>query len=297
MSRPFELQGHRGARGLFPENTVEGFCGVLAVGVTSVELDVAMTADDVLVVTHDPVLNPDLTRGPGGAWLPAAGPAVRRLRLAELETYDVGEARPGGAAARAHPLQRAFATAGIPTLESALEALAPSGVAVDVELKTDPLHPEWSPPPAEMADAVIALAGRLGALDRLGVRSFDWRGLCHLRDRWPRVPLGWLTAPETANPTWRGVVAQSSLSVPATVAAAGVAGATWAPDFRELDPDLVAEAHGLGLRVVPWTVNEPDVMAQLISWGVEGLCTDRPDLARIVMAEMGLALPPPYPRP
>ncbi len=144
MSRPFELQGHRGARGLFPENTVEGFCGVLAVGVTSVELDVAMTADDVLVVTHDPVLNPDLTRGPGGAWLPAAGPAVRRLRLAELETYDVGEARPGGAAARAHPLQRAFATAGIPTLESALEALAPSGVAVDVELKTDPLHPEWS---------------------------------------------------------------------------------------------------------------------------------------------------------
>ncbi len=71
----------------------------------------------------------------------------------------------------------------------------------------------------------------------------------------------------------------------------------WAPDFRELDPDLVAEAHGLGLRVVPWTVNEPDVMAQLISWGVEGLCTDRPDLARIVMAEMGLALPPPYPRP
>ena len=141
MSRPFELQGHRGARGLFPENTVEGFCGVLAVGVTSVELDVAMTADDVLVVTHDPVLNPDLTRGPGGAWLPAAGPAVRRLRLAELETYDVGQARPGGAAARAHPLQRAFATARIPTLESALEALAPSGVAVDVELKTDPLHP------------------------------------------------------------------------------------------------------------------------------------------------------------
>ena len=188
MSRPFELQGHRGARGLFPENTLEGFCGALAVGVTSVELDVAMTADDVLVVTHDPVLNPDLTRGPGGAWLPAAGPAVRALRLAELETYDVGEARPGGAAARAHPLQRAFATARIPTLEAALEALAPSGVVVDVELKTDPLHPERSPPPAEMADAVVALAGRLGALDRLGVRSFDWRGLFHLRDRWPRRP-------------------------------------------------------------------------------------------------------------
>ena len=110
------------------------------------------------------------------------------------------------------------------------------------------------------------------------------------------VPLGWLTAPETANPTWRGVVAQSSLSVPATVAAAGAAGATWAPDFRELDPDCVAEARALGLRVVPWTVNDPGAMARLIAWGVDGLCTDRPDLARIVMAEMGLAPPPRYPR-
>ncbi len=299
MSRPFELQGHRGARGLFPENTLEGFCGALAVGLTSVELDVAITADDVLVVTHDPVLNPDLTRGPDGAWLSTPGPAVRRLRLAELETYDVGEARPGGAAARAHPLQRAFGTARIPTLEAALEALAPSGVAVDVELKTDPLHPEWSPPPAEMADAVIALARRLGALDRLAIRSFDWRGLFYLRDRWPRVPVGWLTAPETANSTWRGEFARTGLSLPASVAmaAGGADRACWAPDFRELDPDLVAEAHGLGLRVVPWTVNEPDAMARLISWGVEGLCTDRPDLARAVMAEAGLALPPRYPRP
>ena len=298
MSRPFELQGHRGARGLFPENTLEGFCGALAVGVTSVELDVAMTADDVLVVIHDPVLNPDLTRGPGGAWLPAAGPTVRALRLAELETYDVGEARPGGAAARAHPLQRAFATARIPTLEAALEALAPSGVVVDVELKTDPLHPDLSPPPAEMADAVLALAGRFGALDRLSVRSFDWRGLFHLRDRWPEAPLGWLTAPETANPLWRGDIARSGLSVPASVAmaAGGAARASWAPDFAELDPDCVAEAHALGLRVVPWTVNEPADMAQLISWGVDGLCTDRPDIARIVMSEAGLEPPPPYPR-
>ncbi len=297
MSRPFELQGHRGARGLFPENTLEGFCGALAVGVTSVELDVAMTADDVLVVIHDPVLNPDLTRSPDGAWLAAPGPTVRALRLAELETYDVGEARPGGEAARAHPLQRPVARARIPTLEAAFEALAPSGVVVDVELKTDPFHPERSPPAAEMADAVVALARRLGALDRLGVRSFDWRGLFYLRDRWPDVPLGWLTAPETANPTWRGVVAQSGLSVPATVFAAGAAGATWAPDFRELDPDRVAEARALGLRVVPWTVNDLGAMARLIAWGVDGLCTDRPDLARIVMAEMGLKPPPRYPRP
>ena len=144
MSRPFELQGHRGARGLFPENTLEGFRGALAVGVTSVELDVATTADDVLVVTHDPILNPDLTRRPDGAWLSAPGPAVRALRLVELETYDVSEARPGGEAALAHQLQRGVVTARIPTLEAVFEALAPSGVVVDVEIKTDPIHPELS---------------------------------------------------------------------------------------------------------------------------------------------------------
>ncbi len=297
MTRPFDLQGHRGARGLFAENTLEGFRGALAVGLTSVELDVAMTADDVLVVTHDPVLNPDLTRNADGEWLPAPGPAVRSLRFVELETYDVGAARPGGAAARAHPLQRAFATALIPTLEAVLEALAPSGVVVDVELKTDPLQPELSPPPAGMADAVVALARRLGALDRMAIRAFDWRGLVHLRDRWPRVPLGWLTAPDTANPTWRGGAAQCGASVPASVAAAGGAGATWAPNVRELDPERIAEAHALGLRVVPWTVNDPDTMARLIGWGVDGLCTDRPDLARTAMAEAGLEPPPPYPRP
>ncbi len=298
MCRSFELQGHRGARGLFPENTLEGFCGALAVGVTSIELDVAMTVDDVLVVTHDPVLNPDLTRGADGAWLSTPGPAVRALQLAELQTYDVGQARPGGAAARAHPLQRAVAAARIPTLEAVFEALAPSGVVVDVELKTDPLRPDLSPPPADMADAVVALARRLGALDRLAIRSFDWRGLFHLRDLWPETPLGWLTAPETASPLWRGDFAGSGLSVSASVAmaAGGAARASWAPDFAELDPDLVAEAHALGLRVVPWTVNEPADMAQLISWGVDGLCTDRPDIARIVMSEAGLKPPPPYPR-
>ncbi len=278
---------------------MEGFRGALAIGVTSVELDAAMTADGVLVVIHDPVLNPDLTRGRDGAWLPALGPAVRRLRLAELESYDVGGARPGGAAARAHPLQRACAAARVPTLEAVLEALAPSRVVVDVELKTDPLHPELTPSPAEMADAVVALARRLGALDRLAIRSFDWRGLFRLRDRWPDVPLGWLTAPETANSTWRGEFARPGFSVPASVAmAAGGAGrAVWAPDFHELAPDLVAEAHALGLRVVPWTVNDQDAMARLIGWGVDGLCTDRPDLARTAMAEAGLEPPPPYPRP
>src|SRR6266545_4450163 len=91
----FDLQGHRGARGLAPENTLEAFAAALSIGVTTLELDLAMTKDGVLVVSHDSRLNPDHTRGPDGTFLAAEGPAVRSLTLAKLQRYDVGRLKPG----------------------------------------------------------------------------------------------------------------------------------------------------------------------------------------------------------
>jgi glycerophosphoryl diester phosphodiesterase len=85
----FDLQGHRGARGLAPENTLEAFATALKIGVTTLELDLAMTKDGVLVVSHDSILNPDHTRGPDGQFLTAAGPAIRSLTLDEVKRYDV----------------------------------------------------------------------------------------------------------------------------------------------------------------------------------------------------------------
>ena len=105
MTRRIELHGHRGARGLFPENTLAGFAGALAIGVDVLELDVAVTADDVVVVTHDPRLNPDLTRDRNGAWLAAPGPPIRSLRAARAGGYDVGRIGPGTAYARQYPDQ------------------------------------------------------------------------------------------------------------------------------------------------------------------------------------------------
>ena len=101
--RIIDLHGHRGARGLFPENTLAGFAGALAIGVDVLELDVAMTADDVVVVTHDPRLNPDITRTANGAWLDAPGAAIRSLHAVELAAYDVGRIRRTAAYATLHP--------------------------------------------------------------------------------------------------------------------------------------------------------------------------------------------------
>jgi len=114
MRRAIDLQGHRGARGLFPENTLAGFSSALAIGIDSFELDVAVTADGVPVVSHDPALNPDLVRGPDGDWLAAPGPLIRSLRLAELAAYDVGRIRPGSAYASQFPDQTAYDGARIP---------------------------------------------------------------------------------------------------------------------------------------------------------------------------------------
>ncbi len=284
MSRSFDLQGHRGARGLFPENTLEGFTAALAIGVDTIELDVAMTADGVVVVSHDPKLNPDLARGPDGRWLDAPGPAIRSLPLAALRRYDVGRLRPGSAYARLYPQQEPSDGARIPTLAEVFALTVPAGVRVSAEVKVPADRAEIAIP---LADAVVAVVKEAGAMRLVDVRSFDWQPLRHLRRGHPEVPLTWLTG----DATFRAGAAPAAVAAEARAGAAVDWTPAWAPEHTQLTPALLAAAHALGLAVTPWTVNAPAEMARLIAWGVDGLCTDRPDLARAAMTASGLAPP------
>ncbi len=285
MTRPCVIIGHRGARGLFPENTLEGFAAALALGVDVVELDVALTADGVVVVTHDPALNPNLTRDATGAWLEAPTPLLRSLRAADLLAYDVGRVRPGAAYAAVYADQSPRDGARIPTLEAVLR-LNRSAQFI-VELKTFPGEPGRGARGEELAEAVVAVADAASATPRVTVEGFDWRGPRHLRRSRPDVRLAWLTRAETVRDAarwWDGPVpADFGGSVPRAVAAEG--GPVWAPDHNDLTEALVQEAHVLGLQVMPWTVNDPADMRRLIAWGVDGLVTDRPDRAQAVTAE------------
>lgn len=276
--RHFELQGHRGARGLFAENTLEGFVAAAALGVSSLELDVAVTADGVVVVHHDPALHPDIARDDAGLWLAetAEHVLIRDCPQAKLQRYDVGRLRPGSALAALYPAQTPADGVRIPTLADLLRALPDS--VLDVELKTDAARPEDSVAPEVMAHAVMAVVDAAGARARLVVRSFDWRGLQVMQRDFPNVKLAWLT---TSQPDPQAALAASQ----------GVG--IWAPDWRDLRPEAITKAQSGGLRVVPWTVNDPQAMARLIAWGVDGICTDRPDLARGVMRRLGLDLPQP----
>jgi glycerophosphoryl diester phosphodiesterase len=291
MKRPIDLQGHRGARGLFPENTIAGFAGTLAIGVDTLELDVTMTADDVVVVTHDARLNPDITRTADGAWLTQPGPPIRSLRWAELAGYDVGRMRPGSRYALQFPDQVPRDGSRIPTLADVLRF--DGTTTFNIELKSSPESADG----VRLADAVVAVAEAVGATSRIIVQSFDWRGPRRVRQTRADIRLGWLTRSEIfadARAWWGGPhPSDFGGSVPRAVAAEG--GSIWTPLYRDLTQESLAEAHTLSLRVVPWTVNQPEDIRRLLQWGVDGLITDRPDLARVVLAEAGFPLPLPRP--
>lgn len=276
MARAIEILGHRGARALFPENTLPGFRAASNLGVTAFELDAGMTADGVVVVTHDLALNPDVVRDASGAWLQQRGPTIWSLTYAELLRYDVGRLRPGSPTAALFPAQEPRDGVRVPTLAAVLAALPTSRLTI--EIKTDPARPDQTASAAELADAALAVVDQADAAARVTVEAFDWRVQRFIQRTRPDIRLAWLTRAETvkASALW-WEIAEPGPSVPATVASVG--GSVWTPDHTDLTKAAIVEAHALGLSVIPWTVNQPADMRRLIDWGVDGLISDCPDVA------------------
>jgi len=301
----FDLQGHRGARGLAPENTLAAFERALSIGVTTLELDVGVTRDDVVVIAHDPLLNPDITRDRSGNWLTAKGPAIRALDFADLQAYDVGRIRPDSRYAASHPDQVPVDGARIPALRELFERVTASGnrtVRFNIETKISPLAPSETLEPEPFARQLVAEIRRHGMAGRTTVQSFDWRTLQVVQRIAPEIATVYLSAQQRnfdtvratdpAGSPWTAGFQHSALgSLPAMVKAAG--GAVWSPYFGDIDATQVRAAQALGLRVIPWTINEPDAMRRVIGWGVDGLITDRPDRLRPILHERGIALPLP----
>ena len=301
----FDLQGHRGARGLAPENTLAAFGTALAVGVSTLELDLAMTRDDVLVVSHNRRLNPDHTRGPDGKFLETEGPAIRSLTLAELQRYDVGRLKPGTAYAADFPEQRAIDGTRIPVLTELFDLVRGAGadhVRFNIETKVTPTSGAETPDPETFAAALAKAVREAGLTARVSIQSFDWRTLAAMRSIAPQIERVCLTV-EALNfdsvrrgepgpsPWLAGLdVDDFGGSVPRLVAAAGCA--VWSPLYRNARPDDVAAAKALGLKVIPWTVNERADMERLIALGVDGIITDYPNRLRAVMAERNMPMPP-----
>lgn len=283
--------GHRGARGILPENTLAGLDYLPGIGAAAAEIDLAVTSDGVPVVVHDPLLDPDKTRGSDGDWL-AAGVRVMDLTAAEVGALDVGGLRPGSAAARLFPHQRPVSGARVPTLRDVCEwAAARPGFVLTLEVKSDPTAPDLTPPPSDMVARVLAEVDAAGIADRVILQSFDWRvlvaargtglvlsGLSHVEKTvWPGSP--WLAG---------AACGPDDLAE----ALAGTGAQVWCPFWQDLTPARLARAQGLGLLVHGWTVNDADDIAGLAAMGVDGIITDYPARALEVLAGMGLSAVP-----
>ena len=295
----FDLQGHRGARGLAPENTLAAFAAALRTGVTTLELDIAVTADGVVVVSHDAALNPALTRNAAGQWLTGIqGPAINTLTLAQLQTYDVGRINPASAQANLFSSQLPSDGQRIPTLAAVFELvtmMGASGVKFNIETKLDPLQPDASVSPELMTKALLKVVRDAGMAQRVTVQSFDWRSLQVVQQLAPNLPTSCLTAQFPSNDSVRdsrwtaGFQLDDYPGLPWMVKAAGCV--AWSPNSAALTQSLLRQAHSLGLQVLPWTVNARPDMVRLLDWGVDGIITDYPDRLRSLLGERGIAMP------
>ncbi|MCM2326732.1 MAG: glycerophosphodiester phosphodiesterase [Lysobacter sp.] len=290
----FDLQGHRGARGLAPENTVPGWKKALELGVDTIECDMAITKDGVVVVHHDLRLNPDIARGPDGKWLEGPGPNIADLTFEELQKYDVGRLKPGTKYAEEFKYQEPADGTRIPRLSDLFDLVKKSGnanVGFDCETKVSPLERDATRPPEEFAKVAVAEIRRHGMAGRMMIQSFDWSTLQVVQKEAPEIRTMYLSSPRTLRPEGRGqpspwlagFAPEEHGSVPKAVKAAG--GKIWAPNQTYLTPELLAEARALGITVIPWTVNNPDMIRKLLDMGVDGIITDRPDLVKAELAK------------
>jgi len=299
----FDLEGHRGARGLAPENTLPAFAKALSIGVSTLELDVGVTRDGVVVISHERGMVPNIARGPDGRWLSQPGPLIHDLTYAELERYDVGRLNPATPYTRKFPDQVPVDGTHVPRLADLFALVKKSGnksVRFNIETKLSPEAPADTLPPEPFARALIAAIRAGGMEKRSMIQSFDWRTLKIVQKEAPQIPTVYLSARRrwldnirvgdpAGSPWTAGLKFADYGSVPKMVKAAG--GAVWSPFWGDLDAAKLAEAHALGLEVIPWTASTRAQIDAILALKVDGLITDRPDWARDAMQHAGIRLP------
>lgn len=263
--KKFDWQGHRGARGQAPENTVPGMRLALQSGVRTLEMDVVVTADEVVVLSHEPYLNSQICLDSNGQELADTGKLynIYTLTFSDLQKFDCGT--------RPHPdfPGQEHYPAAKPSLEETIlaseEMVLTTGreeVYYNVEVKS---RPEWDghfhPPVEAFVDAVVSVLRRARVLERTTLQSFDLRALRYAEKRYPELKLSLLL--ENGDP-------QQALQE------LGFLPAVFSCHHEMLNRARVKELQALGLEVIPWTVNDIGRAEELMGMGVDGIITDYP---------------------
>jgi glycerophosphoryl diester phosphodiesterase len=245
-----QVHGHRGARAMRPENTLPAFEYAIAQGVDALELDMAVTRDNVVVVSHDPLLQSPVCSGT------REKVAIHTLALAEVREWDCGAKQNP-----AFPKQQTVPGTRIPTLDQVFD-LAPRGKFLfNIETKSFVDHPEYSPAPDEFVRLVLEVIRKHHLEQRVILQSFDWRTLHAMKQQAPEIALAALYEGKPKDFVEIGKESGARIVSPA---------------FALVTPEQVKAAHAAGYQVLPWTVNRPDDWSRMVTAGVDGIITDDP---------------------
>lgn len=276
----FDVQGHRGARGLKPENTVPAFLAALDLGVTTLEMDVVITKDKQVIVSHEPWMSFEICLDINGN--PVKEKDERKLNIFQM-TYE--QVKQFDCGSKVHPRfpEQEKSKANKPLLseviiaaENHLKNFTRYEVDYNIEIKSEKeLDGRYQPKPEEFSDLVYALIDQYLPLDRVVIQSFDFRVLKYWHAKYPEVRLAALV--------------ENKKSIDENLQELGFIPSIYSPDFKLLSVEVVKELHTKiadsndkrhhKLRVIPWTVNEVSDMLVLKGMGVDGFITDYPDRA------------------
>lgn len=265
----FDLQGHRGCRGLMPENSIEGFKKALELGVKTIELELAVTKDTILILSHEPFISADICLGLKGDTLDKN--MEKKLNIFQLSFEQVQKFDCGSRSQMWFKNTQKHFPLAKPSLKKAITQT--EKYAKDKKLKTPfysieiPTQPEtdtiFHPKPEVFAFLVIEELKSLKILDRIRIQSFDVRALRAVRQLNEEIPLVLLV--------------ENSLSLRDNIEKLGFTPSIYSPHFDYVTPELVKEVHEFGIKIIPWTINEPKDIQKMKKMGVDGIVTDYPD--------------------
>ncbi|HET9486495.1 MAG TPA: glycerophosphodiester phosphodiesterase [Chryseosolibacter sp.] len=273
----FDLQGHRGARGLRPENTIPAFIIALDSGVTTVELDVAITRDKRIVVSHEPWMSASICQRPDGSAI--SEKEEKSFNLYEMNYDDIAKFDCGSKGNEKFPEQVTMKVAK-PLLEDVIIAIEHHikshllyEVDYNIEIKSSPAGDDkFHPKPEVFSDLVYNLIDQYLPMERVVIQSFDFRVLKYWHKKYPDIRLAALI--------------ENTKTVDANLKSLGFQPSVYSPNFKLLTKEKIDYLKGKRIRVIPWTVNEIEDMQRMLKWKVDGFITDYPDRA----ATLGLGI-------
>jgi len=304
-----DIQGHRGARGLFPENTLIGFRKTIEMGITTLELDLGLTKGLVPVVSHDPYLNQNLCLDSNGYSIATDtlgyGPLISNLTLKEIKTFDCGSLNPD-VLRFPQPPRKNIPGEKIPTLQEVFDLLAEypeKNIWLNIEIKIVPKS-KVAAPVDEFVKAVVQVINQNNAAGKVNIQSFDWQVLESVKIQAPYIKTAALLGQSTfksindsvPSPWLNGIHFENSGGTAlAILQKAENYVDIFSPSWQLIIPkdplflgNTVKELEMNGFPVIPWTINRTKIMEKVILEGVDGIITDYPDSLIMVMENMGI---------